>query len=1061
MVIGFILAAVAVVAGGLSYKAAKDAQKAAERAQDEFAGVLVNKDSNIEPIPVIYGERRIAGTRVYVHTEGGDENLYLYMAIVLCEGPVEDIYDIEIDDYAIDEGRYGTIEEINSTNPDRRIFRSTEQTAKNWVYIECMRGQDNQAASAILSNATNWGANHKLSGVAYLAVRLQWDPDVFSGIPNITAVVKGRKVFDPRTSTTAWSDNPALCIRDYLTNTRYGKGLATSVIDSTSFEDAADDLDNFTVTPYSGGPTGVKLFKCNAIIKTGDEIFKNLGEMLLGCKGFLPYQNGKYYLYIDQSVSTSVMTLNTSTIIGGIAIKSERKEDKFNRVLCKFPNPQTKWEPDQAIWPDSGSTEETSFLTADGGEVLVEEIDLPTITSYYAARDFARIFCLRSRNALRCSLQATSEALNLRIGDRVSVTHPTPSWTAKPFQVEELTLNYDGTVNLQLVEYDSTIYAYDPASEEQTYADTDLPDPFTVGAPSSLSVTAGNELSDDGTVNVYIDISFTGSLDEFVEYYEITVINQTANPDVIVHYEELDYDLDITSLRVNGLAANVTYLVSLRAVNSAGIKSATVSDTVSTSPDTTPPTMPTDLAASGGQNQIKVTWTNPSESDYAYTILYRNTSAGSGFLPIATVSGGRGQKAVFVDQPLSDDETLYYKIRVVDFSGNGLTETAAGPASATTDSAPAAVFTPRADNGYVYYTPASSSNPGTPSATAFDFDTGLFTGLTSNWSENPPEQDGADGTYWASRFYVTESTYDGTQSITFSTPFESFVFDGLVTFTNLSDELSSYDPANNITTINGALIRTGEIDLGTQSGMSVRQGKTSYASTATGFWLGNDGGVPRFNIGTSTDFLKFDGSGLFAKKIVIRDSSNNTVFDSNEFDGTYIKDATIDTAQIASLAVETVKINDNAVTIPEGADGTDGSDTAVANAQNTSWTEVDNGGASARVTISWAANERPEALICSGFVSFFGEKANGTSAGAGTMQVRIRAQGGNGNFFTIANTVGQSFGSGEGGAVVTVGHFALTNQTSPIEVWLEANARESGAVREIGGFGFFVLGAKK
>ena len=668
MPIGWIVAAVvAVVAGGLSYKAAKDAQKAARKAQDEMAGVLVNKDSNIEPIPVIYGERRIGGTRVYVHTEGGTDvpNLYLYMAIVLAEGPVEDIYDIEIDDFPIDEGRYGTIEELNSSNPDRRIFRSQQQTHKNWVYIECWRGQDNQAASDILSDTTNWGVNHKLSGVAYLAVRLQWDSDVFSGIPNITAKVKGKKVYDPRTSTTAWSDNPALCIRDYLINTRYGKGLSTSALDDTSFEDAADDLDNFTVTPYTGGPSGVKLFKCNAIVNTGDEIFKNLGDMLLGCKGFLPYSNGVYSLYIDQSVASSVMTLDTSTIIGGIAIKSERKEDKFNRVVCKFPNPETKWEPDQAIWPDSGSTEETSFLSADGGEILVEEIDLPTITNYYAARDFARIFCLRSRNALRCSLQATSEALNLRIGDRVSVTHPTPSWTAKPFQVEEISLEYDGTVNLQLVEYDSTIYAYDPASEEQTYDDTDLPDPFTVAAVTGLSATAGAEGQSDGTVNAYVDISWTSSDDSFVEFYDVEVVGDELSFTSQSFFEKVVSDNSTTyEVRVVGLTSQIDYIAKVTAVNSAGIRSSTVQTSFTAVRDTVAPSAPTNGGADGGFKQITVKWNNPNDLDFKHVKIQVSTNN-------STWSDlGVADTESFVHFIDAFGATRYYRLASVDFSGN-------------------------------------------------------------------------------------------------------------------------------------------------------------------------------------------------------------------------------------------------------------------------------------------------------------------------------------------------------------------------------------------------------
>lgn len=902
MPIGWIVAAVvAVVAGGLSYKAAKDAQKAARKAQDEFAGVLVNKDSNIEPIPVIYGERRIGGTRVYVHTEGTDNNQYLYMAIVLCEGEIEDIHSIEIDDYAIDEGRYGTIETHPSpaTNQYRVIYRSQEATAENWVYIEGFFGKDDQPASGILSTASNWGANHKLSGVAYLAVRLQWDPDVFSGIPNITAVVKGRKIYDPRTSTTAWSDNPALCIRDYLTNTRYGKGLATSVIDSTSFEDAADDLDNFTVTPYSGGPTGVKLFKCNAIINTGDEIFKNLGDMLLGCKGFLPYQNGKYYLYIDQSVSTSVITLDTSTIIGGIAIKSERKEDKFNRVVCKFPNPETKWEPDQAIWPDSGSTEETSFLSADGSEVLVEEIDLPTITNYYAARDFARIFCLRSRNALRCSLQATSEALNLRIGDRVSVTHPTPGWTAKPFQVEELTLNYDGTVSLQLVEYDSTIYAYDPASEEQTYSDTDLPDPFTVGAPSSLSATAGIETAADGSAIPYINISFTASDDKFIEKYVISVVPSSSN-----RYEVTINTDDLTNAQITGSSAIGyllqpvfldTYTIKVRAHNSAGVRSTAITATVNVSGDTTAPSAPTWASTPlyAGIKSIGLNWTNPSESDFAYVQAERKTTGASDvdYIVVAKVYGAAGESASHVDTGLADNQSYTYRLFAYDWSNNK-SDSADAQSLATLDTLVNEVgLEPLNAHGYVYWqTPQASAPSGDdlPTATDYDFDadpnTNPITGLTAGWDINPPTPSTNTATsglpYWVARYHAYEDSVGGSTSVDFSSPFQSTVFDGLVTFQNLNTELAK-SGTSLVTQIDGGRIRTGQIDLANENQMAIMQGKSAAGLTNTGFWLGNDGGTAEFWLGSPAKYMYWDGTSLVSTGLTIQATDGTVLLDAD------------------------------------------------------------------------------------------------------------------------------------------------------------------------------------
>jgi hypothetical protein len=89
-----------------------------------------------------------------------------------------------------------------------------------------------------------WSANHKLSGVAYIYVRLYHDTKVwYSGIPTFTFDVKGVKVHDPRTGVDAWSDNPALCIRDYLTNDVYGRGIDEVHIDDAAIIVAADYCD--------------------------------------------------------------------------------------------------------------------------------------------------------------------------------------------------------------------------------------------------------------------------------------------------------------------------------------------------------------------------------------------------------------------------------------------------------------------------------------------------------------------------------------------------------------------------------------------------------------------------------------------------------------------------------------------------------------------------------------------------------------------------------------------------------------------------------------------------
>ena len=200
-------------------------------------GVLVNKDSNNAFIPVVYGKRQVGISRVFVESSGSDNN-YLYVAGVLCEGGnagIQSIEEIYIDDKLVTwSGSLtdGTVRTVNSS--DTNFYKD----GSSLISVQCFYGLDNQSASSILDESTNWDSNYKLSGVAYLAFKFTWNQDAFSSLPDVKVVLKGKKIYDPRLDSTkggsgshrqddattwAYSSNSALVLLDYLRNSRYGK----------------------------------------------------------------------------------------------------------------------------------------------------------------------------------------------------------------------------------------------------------------------------------------------------------------------------------------------------------------------------------------------------------------------------------------------------------------------------------------------------------------------------------------------------------------------------------------------------------------------------------------------------------------------------------------------------------------------------------------------------------------------------------------------------------------------------------------------------------------------
>jgi hypothetical protein len=673
-----LLAAIVIATVGVSYVMTKKAMKAAKAAADAMAGVLVNKESNIEPIPVIYGDRRVGGVRVFVSTKdfpGGDKNEFLYMALVMAEGEVQSISNIYIDDVPISDAKYSGLYDIN-------------------VHL----GADDQSYDPVLTEANaGWTSNHRLQGVAYLAIKLKWDSDVFQGVPDITAVVSGRKVYDPRTGNTAYSNNPALCIRDYLTNNRYGKGLPSSAIDDVAFSAAANDCDA-SVVLYDGGSAG-NLFQTNAVLQTNESIFDNLEKMLMGCRGFLPYNQGKYSLIIDKARS-SVYEFDTDTIIGGLQIKGESKESKFNRVVVKFANPEVDYQPDQAVWPEAGSDEESQFLNEDNGTLLVSEIELETVANYYIARDLARVILKRSRNAIRCSFRTTSEALQLSVADVVSVTHSTPGWVAKPFQIESISMNYDGTCSVSLLEYDSTIYTYDLAAEQKVYPDTNLPNPFAVAPPTNLTATSTTVIADDGTLLPSLRLNWTASADSFVSRYEVQYQRGSAIVDygsiaseyevsenyglivdaasVLLDYgsidsptetDEPDYNsafVSTTQYIIKSITPSSNYNIRIRAINDLGVRSNFITISGLAEGDIDPPAIPESVVATGSLREITLSWVRPTDPDYSHVQVWENSVNNVETATQVAVAGGD----YFSRTGLGYNVLKYYWLKSVDYSGN-------------------------------------------------------------------------------------------------------------------------------------------------------------------------------------------------------------------------------------------------------------------------------------------------------------------------------------------------------------------------------------------------------
>ena len=589
-------------------------------------GILLNKQSNDANIPVIYGERMIGGTRVFMETSGTD-NEFLYMAIILSEGEINDITEIRIDEKVITwSGDLADNTQRTVASNDANFYKDSTSL----ITVEPHYGTDGQSASSLLSGLDNWGSNHKLSGLCYLALRFKWHNDAFTGIPKVQSVVQGKKVVAYNSSsvaqTAAFSNNPAWCLLDYLTNERYGKGLAIANIDIPSFYTASGICDT-DVTAY--GSTTIDVMDCNAVIDTSTPVIDNVREFLKGCRGYLPYVSGKYKLIVETTGSSSI-TITEDDIIGGYNLTSPTKNSKYNRVIISFVNPDRSYQVDEVQFPEiddsgySAADKHAAMKTVDGGFLLEGRFDMKTITSPYQALELAEVILRRSREALGLTINVSFSAYDIAIGDILGVTHSSLGFSNKQFRVLGINFNPDFTLGLDLMEHQDSHYTWATKTQVSSTPSTNLPNPFIIQPPAS--VTLDDELIEynDGTVIVALNVTIGASTDSFVDYYQVEY-KLSTDSDFIIYAQGSGLNH-----RVLNVIDQKIYNVRVKAVNTLGVSSTYVTATRTIIGAIEPPSDIEDFSCNIINGEAHLSWEQIPDLDLAYyQIRYSTLTSGA------------------------------------------------------------------------------------------------------------------------------------------------------------------------------------------------------------------------------------------------------------------------------------------------------------------------------------------------------------------------------------------------------------------------------------------------
>lgn len=365
---------------------------------------------------VVYGTTVASGVMTFAEEQPGDqdEDELLHMALVVASHPLEGIGDIWLGDDLIQ-----TFEQYVSWE-----FHNDRQTVDPFMRNNCPSWKDDMIGK----------------GIAWLRISFKFNAEKFpSGLPNIKLLKRGRRVYDPRSGYTVFSDNAALVILDYF---RTYLKRSDEHINWEQFKEAANICDEYVSN--ADGSTE-RRYRINGEFEVDEAPAKILDAMLQACGGELTYIAGKHGLLVGAYYGPATMTLDESCISGDIKIIPETSyKERTNTITGKFIDPKQNY-----VEADFPPVVVKEWVEKDGAEIT-QDMDFRFVTSEYQAQRLSNIILRRKRVGRTIEIPCNMKGYKFRPGMYVKVTISQIGMKNVEMRVTKWSFNPKGGVDITL-----------------------------------------------------------------------------------------------------------------------------------------------------------------------------------------------------------------------------------------------------------------------------------------------------------------------------------------------------------------------------------------------------------------------------------------------------------------------------------------------------------------------------------------------------------------------------------------------------------------------------------
>ena len=325
-----------------------------------------------------------------------------------------------------------------------------------------------------------------LTGFAYSVITIPTRE--FDGTLNITARVRGRRLYDPRKDSTAggaglhrlatpstweWSDNPALALGDFCASTVYGAGVA---VDWSSVATTANACDALIGNPSEKRRTvGVSFQQPADVNAVAETLRVYAGCFLLpaaaGVK-LLPDQN-------DAPVATYSHAAGDIAAIEPLQLRDMGQVPTAVEVIYTDTS-KLPWRDATAVATLAGAGTTRPYR--------LSQVRLPGVQRYsQALREATERLNKLALQDLTTAIEVFDIGLRHDLGDIVTVTHPA-GLSAEPLRVTGITMPGPGRWRLALVRHSAAAY------NSAVVTLTALNDPSRIappGPPANVSGLSG------------------------------------------------------------------------------------------------------------------------------------------------------------------------------------------------------------------------------------------------------------------------------------------------------------------------------------------------------------------------------------------------------------------------------------------------------------------------------------------------------------------------------------------------------------------------------------------